>query len=377
MSHWMPLSRGRHHPPYPIAALTRLLNDEGIDVQAALAGTGLEPSELGDVACQISVEQYLAVCRNALRLSSDPSLSLRLGRELHLSDDGLFGLMLLTCESVADYFRLAGRYQALTVSALTLEAQLGDGDALWLVDDEAARDLSPALRAFLVEQQSAQLVTQLQDLLGPDCKPVLACFAHAAPAHQAEYARQLQCHCVFGWHRNELRFDKNILTRRPRLANPFTAARLQSACDGQLADIEASLGVAGQVYRALRALPGPGAGMQAVASTLKMTDRTLRRHLACEGTSFSMIADQVRYSMAARHLQCPQVSVEQVAAMTGFSDPANFRRAFLRWTGMTPARFRRVHQERRAHAPGRAPRAPSNPALSLTGWPRPAGRPSP
>ena len=356
MSHWMPLSRGKHYAPYQIAVLTRLLHTEGIDAQAALAGTGLAAAELDDVACQTSVEQYLTACRNALRLTSNASLSLRLGRGLHLSDDGLYGLMLLTCESVSDYFRLATQYQAMTISALTLEAQVGDGGARWLVNDEATRELPSALRVFLVEQQFAQLATQLQDLLGPECNPVLACFTHAAPVHQAAYAKHLRCPCVFGWHRNELRFGKDILTRRPHLANPFTTATLQSACDRQLADIEASFGFAGRVYQALRVLPGPGAGMQAVASTLKMTDRTLRRHLAGEGTSFSMIADQVRYSMATQHLQRSQVSVEQVAAMTGFSDPANVRRAFLRWTGMTPARFRRVQQERRAHSPLQAQR---------------------
>ena len=82
--------------------------------------------------------------------------------------------------------------------------------------------------------------------------------------------------------------------------------------------------------------------MKAVASTLKMTDRTLRRRLAGEGTSFSTIADQVRYSVATQHLQRPETSVEQIAAITGFSDSANFRRAFLRWTGMTPTQFRRL-----------------------------------
>lgn len=348
MSHWMPLSGGMHHPPYQIAALTRLLDTEGVDAQAALAGTGLAPAELGDVARQTSVEQYLTTCANALRLTSSPDLALRLGRGLHLSDDGLYGLMLLTCESVKDYFRLASKYQAMTVSALTLEARISDGAALWLVDAEAAHELPSALRAFLIEQQFAQLVTQLQDLLGLECSPVLACFTHAAPAHQAAYARHLRCPCVFGWHRNELRFGVEVLARRPHLANPFTTATLQAACDAKLADIEASLGFAGKVYRALRVMPGPGAGMRAVASTLKMTDRTLRRHLACEGTSFSTIADQVRQSLATQQLQSSQDSVEQVAAMTGFSDPANFRRAFLRWTGMTPARFRRAQQERRA-----------------------------
>lgn len=342
MSHWMPLSGGRHYPPHQIAALTRLLHAEGIDPRAVLAGTGLQPAELDDVACQTSVEQYLTACRNALGLAPTASLALRLGRELHLSDCGLYGLMLLTCESVADHFRLATKYQSMTASVLAIEAQTGEDGALWLVNDEGARELPLALRLFLVEQQFARLVTQLQDLVGPACAPVLACFTHAAPAHQADYARHLQCPCVFGWHRNELRFGKNVLDRRPRLANPFTTGTLQSACDAQLADMEASFGFAGKVYRALRVLPGPGADMQAVASTLKMTDRTLRRHLACEGTSFSRIADQVRYSMASQQLQCSQASVEQVAEMTGFSDPANFRRAFLRWAGMSPARFRRA-----------------------------------
>jgi len=142
-----------------------------------------------------------------------------------------------------------------------------------------------------------------------------------------------------------------VLPRRPRLANAFTVAALQTACEGLLAEIADSPGFAGKVYQALRLLPDPGAGMKAVASTFKMTERTLRRRLAGEGTSFSSIADQVRHAMATQHLQRPGASVEQIALITGFSDSANFRRAFLRWTGMTPAQFRRQQQQRRAHSP--------------------------
>ena len=370
MSHWM-FSQGRQCPPSQVAALIRLLQTDGIGSFDALEGTGLQAADLGDLDCQPSLAQYLRACSNALRLAPSSSLALRLGRSLHLSDHGMYGLMLLTCESVVDYFRLASKYQAVAGYLLAVEPQQQEAGAGWIVDDEAVRELPSAMRAFLVEQQAAQLVTQLQDLLGQECTPALACFTHAAPAHHAAYAQNLQCPCIFGWHRNELRFDNDILARRPRLANPFTMAALQAACDGQLADIEASFGMAGKVYRALRLLPGPGADMQAVASTLKMTDRTLRRHLACEGTSFSRIADQVRYGLARQQLQRSQATVEQVAAMTGFSDSANFRRAFQRWAGMTPARFRQLHLERRAHGTHRAQ------AAVLIGWPSPGGRPWP
>ena len=109
----------------------------------------------------------------------------------------------------------------------------------------------------------------------------------------------------------------------------------------QPAGIEASPGLAGQVYRTLGQLNDPGASMKAVASVLKMTDRTLRRRLADEGTSFSAIAHQVRYGIATQQLKNTNASIEQIADIAGFSDPANFRRAFIRWTSMSPAQFRR------------------------------------
>ncbi len=350
MSHRIPPPWGRHYPPYQIAALLRLLLAHGVQAGAALDGTGLDVAALDDVACRTSVLQHLGAWRNALELRVAADLAFQLGRGLHLPDHGTCGLMLLSCESVGDYFRMAQTYQGLMASALILEARTEAGHALWVATEGPVRDLPENLRMFLVEQQFAQLVTQVHDLLGPGVRPTLARFAYAAPPHRSLYAEHLQCPCVFGWHRNELRFEDTLLSRRPRLANAFTSAALQTACDGLLAEIEDSLGFAGKVYQALRLLPDPGAGMKTVASTFKMTERTLRRRLAGEGTSYSSIADQVRRAMATQHLQRPGASVEQVALVTGFSDAANFRRAFLRWTGMTPAQFRRQHQERRTHS---------------------------
>jgi len=169
----------------------------------------------------------------------------------------------------------------------------------------------------------------------------VARFAYPAPPHHELYSEYLQCPCVFEWHRSEIRYRREILTQRPYLANPLTVTKLRSICDGMIADMVASLGFAGKVYRMLRNMPDPGVGMKAVASSLKMTDRTLRRRLADEGTSFSTISRHVKYSVATRHLKGSEVSIEQVAELAGFSDPANFRRAFIRWSSMTPAQFRR------------------------------------
>ncbi len=77
------------------------------------------------------------------------------------------------------------------------------------------------------------------------------------------------------------------------------------------------------------------------ARALQMTPRTLNRRLKDEGTTFQDIKDALRRDIAIRALQRGRDSVEQIAFDTGFSAPANFHRAFRRWTNRTPGSYRR------------------------------------
>lgn len=346
MSNRMPLHTERLYPPYQIAALVELLKEAGVAPLEVLRGTGLDDVRLNEVKHRTSIDQYLTAADNAMRLCGDASLAFRLGRRLHLSDHGMVGLLLLSCDSGRDHLRLAHRYELLMAPTVTFEAidggGGGEGELLRLcADDSALANLPGDLRRFLVEQQVVQQATHLQDAMGVPCRPLLARFAHPAPPHEALYADALQCPCVFGCERTELHYPRELLDQRPCLANPLTASMLQSTCDGLMADIETSLGFAGKVDAALRQMRDPGASMKAVAAALNMTDRTLRRRLADEGTSFTAISHRLKYCVATQHLKRSAASVEQIAAIAGFSDPANFRRAFIRWTHMSPAQFRR------------------------------------
>ena len=76
------------------------------------------------------------------------------------------------------------------------------------------------------------------------------------------------------------------------------------------------------------------------ARALKMTARTLNRRLKEEGTSFQDIKDALRRDIAILALQQGATSIEQIAYDTGFSAPANFHRAFRKWTNRTPGSYR-------------------------------------
>jgi len=88
------------------------------------------------------------------------------------------------------------------------------------------------------------------------------------------------------------------------------------------------------------ALPSGGSAAD-VARALHVSVRTLQRKLGEAGTTFREVSDGTRRHLAEEYLSDPAVSIAEVAFLLGFSDQSSFNRAFHRWTGDAPGRWRR------------------------------------
>ena len=77
-----------------------------------------------------------------------------------------------------------------------------------------------------------------------------------------------------------------------------------------------------------------------IARRMGMSPRSLRRRLSDEGHSLSALVDEVRREVALSELTNPEVPIKRIADRVGFSEVSAFHRAFKRWTGLTPARYR-------------------------------------
>ncbi len=84
--------------------------------------------------------------------------------------------------------------------------------------------------------------------------------------------------------------------------------------------------------------------VQEVAAALGTSERSLRRQLAAEGVSFSSLLEEERLERAKLLLLSTAMSIDHIAARLGYSNVANFGRAFRRWTDHTPADYRRAHR---------------------------------
>lgn len=165
-------------------------------------------------------------------------------------------------------------------------------------------------------------------------------FAFARPDFAADYAVVFPCTVQFNSQHTSILFDPNLFPRPIRRTAAEASVFLQRApidwiFTGSRAHTN-SLRVRAFLYGATWQI----CQLTDAAHALKVTPRTLNRRLKNEGTSFQNIKDALRRDIAIRALQHGTSSIEQIAFDTGFSAPANFHRAFRKWTNRTPGSYR-------------------------------------
>ena len=83
-----------------------------------------------------------------------------------------------------------------------------------------------------------------------------------------------------------------------------------------------------------------------VASATDISVRNLQRRLKDKGLKFNDLLNQAKLVHAKQELRDTQMSIKEISESIGYSDPANFTRAFRRWTGLSPSSFRNRKTDR-------------------------------
>jgi AraC-like DNA-binding protein len=175
----------------------------------------------------------------------------------------------------------------------------------------------------------------------PETHQLSVDLTHRPVGGQDEARRMFGCPVRFGSRRNVLRFPVTSLGGAPAGANTaiaeqinkYAAALLARVASGRLQDLAAD------TIRTLL-VDGIRLDQRIVAQRLNMSERTLKRRLRQEATTFRAVRDRVRAETAQALLSNQSLKVGAVAQSVGFVETASFTRAFSRWTGDSPARYR-------------------------------------
>ncbi|AZD28849.1 AraC family transcriptional regulator [Pseudomonas chlororaphis] len=150
---------------------------------------------------------------------------------------------------------------------------------------------------------------------------------------------------TFGAERTEIEFASRFL--RLPVVQDLASLKvfLRSAPQWLVIRFRNQHGLATQVYQRLRRSHySQWPTLEAFAGEVQVSPSTLRRRLEREGVSYQEIKDEVRRAMAVELLRQSRASIGEIAERTGFQEPSAFHRAFKKWTGESPGRYRARYQ---------------------------------
>jgi AraC-like DNA-binding protein len=310
----------------------------GVSPEGGLSGTGLTVEKLADPTCTISLEQELAVGRNIDQgLGAVPGIGMLFAQNYRISMYGSMGLGMLSSPTGRSAFEFGLRYIDLSYACCLLDCYKEGGQYRIVVGGDG---LPADVRDFFVDRTVMALIQLLHDLLPGDdwLRSVSLSRSEPETSHAERYRALARTDVLFGRERTEVAIDARLVDRPLPMSNEVTLRMAEAQCSATLADRRGQVSTVGSVREYLsRALPDLP-GISEAARVMGLSERTLRRRLAEEGTSYKQAIDLSRRKLAEDLLRDGMLP-SQVAHRAGYTELSSFSHAFKRWNGVSPRAY--------------------------------------
>ncbi len=333
-----------------VRSIKARLAARGLDVDTFFRQAGLEESEcMADDALTLS-DKLSHLWEMATQASGDPLLGVKAALPQPLDRSGLMGHIMRASPDVKTAIENLVRYTPLVSPTVHSTIEQAEGSTRISLHLPGGQRRVPQQHYDFVW---CLVLRTLRSAAGrDDLKPVQVNYAFPQPADVQAYIDAFGCTVRFGMPTNTVQFDDADLSVPISTENPMAAdwalrmlADLAQAQRNWTVRMLAKLEQAPQQENSFsKRVQGLLTGMLAhgeplreeVAKRLMMSERTLQRRLAEEGTNFTQLVDDTRREMAYQYLRKGDLSLKKLSFQLGFSDPSAFCRACRRWFGRSP-----------------------------------------
>jgi AraC-like DNA-binding protein len=298
---------------------------------------GLDVTSLEDPDARASTALVTRLLALAEHRARDPWVGLHAGE--YAEPRGPLFYMMLSSPRVVEGLRRAQRFSGLALDTLRLSARTERALASVVFDvGDAAFSASRHAMEYLLMAS----VRVLRHAVGANFRLREVHFRHRRAGKLDEAERAFGCPVYFGQQDDRIVFPHSALWAVPRFANRSIAEEIEKFAAALNTRVAPRATISEQAEQGTRALLASGvrASSASVGRRLGMSSRTLQRRLAEEGTSFRALRDAVLWEAVEVLLSNPSLKIEAIALSVGFSDAAAFSKAFRRWKGYPPTRYR-------------------------------------
>lgn len=311
----------------------------GVDTAQLLSEVGLAQEQLDNPDGRLPGEAVAELFRQALVRSGDPELPLRAAAAVPFGAYKVIDFLASSAPTVGEGLVRVARYFPLINSTAALRIH----DAGATVALELATPLDPAgpPRPY-VEYALAVTFLHCRHAAAFDWSILEARFGFSPPSSSTAHERLFGCPVRFAQARHELVIARDVWDSPSKgAASSELLQLLEQHAEQSIQSLRGGEKVEASVSRLLIASLGTGEPtLESVAKQLRLSPRTLQRKLQAEGSSFADVLDRTRRTTASVYVKRRELALTEIAYLLGFSEHSAFTRAFQRWYGVAPSRYR-------------------------------------
>lgn len=329
-------------PTYLFNVVGAVLEERHVDPKIMVTGTGLSLEALYDQQTRVSFREAIQIFSNAVDHSPSPELGLLVASRECFSDWGMLGYAIASCRHPEDAIAFSNQLYAASTNLTPMHSRREE-DGTYVTYVTPTFPVGRIL-PFLIEETFGGIVNVLRALMTPSTgKPIApkeVQLSYARPSYEHKYTEFFQCPVSFNRGVNKMIWRAEDARRPFNNHNPTTAKLAVKLCEQLLSETTGEPGLVFNIRCRLLRSPGNFPSPRTLAAELNTSERSLSRALRKLGTSYQEILDGVREKIATEYLTTSDLRLDDIAALTGFSDAGNFHRAFRKWTGKPPSAFR-------------------------------------
>jgi len=317
-------------------AIAAALESEGIEPREVFREAGVDFKSSSDPLIRLKNEEIGRLFAVATKLTRDPYFGIKVGMMFQPSNLHALGYGLMASSTLRDFFKRVENYFRLVSQAADFR-NYEEGDVAVL----EARNITSDVCHETQDTYVVFMLRFMRDLYQKPLDPVWVEMLRPCPeAGPQPYLDYFNCPARFGCEFTRIALDVRVMDDELHGANPELALQNDEVVIRYLQEMDKSDIVTWVRGLIIKNLSSGTLSKTSIASQLHMSPRNLQFKLAAQGTSYQEILDTTRKELALAYIEQRRLAITEIAYLLGFTDSANFTRAFRRWTGKSPSEFR-------------------------------------
>ncbi|TKE99061.1 AraC family transcriptional regulator [Vibrio kanaloae] len=337
IAEYMPTEHRHQLGTLDVALLLNTLAQRGADIDTLLASAGLESLDWQNPNGKLTYADKLSIFSVANQSFPHDGLGLWLGEHASLSRFGVLGYALSTSHNVGEAIKSGFKYLRLNGPIFSVKLIVDTEYAVIQIENTLeVGELLP----FCNEYFLSSIVSLFKELTGDQLAIQTLSFPYDQPSYAKLYEERFQCPVVFRDNFCELRFGASVLSKTLATRDTTTLKRYLASCQSIVETLDSKHLLTSQIKTIFYQTAGNFPTIEQLAVEFGCSSRTLRRELISHNSNYQALLTEIRVELAKELLLGTTMNIDDIGERLGYSDPANFRRAFKGWLHKTPTQFR-------------------------------------